>query len=108
MYHFHFKEKNLCIFAPSAKRESKATFHQLHYEMDYDKTKYKNWLRSGLIFGVIMFVLMQLIYPLIQNSEITPRNLLLTLPIWLLGGLAWGLSMKWWMNRKGQSPNKAS
>lgn len=70
------------------------------------KNTTKNWLKSGLYFGVFMFLSMVIIYPLIQGKEITLENIMIGVPLWVVGGLIWGLTMKWWMNKKGKE-NKA-
>lgn len=70
------------------------------------KNTTKNWLKSGLYFGVFMFLSMVIIYPLIQGKEITLENIMIGIPLWVVGGLIWGLTMKWWMNKKGKE-NKA-
>ena len=62
----------------------------------------RNWLKSGLYFGVFMFLCMVIIYPLIRGKEITLEDIMIGIPLWIIGGLVWGLTMKWWMNKKGK------
>ena len=62
----------------------------------------RNWLKSGLYFGVFMFLCMVIIYPLIRGKEITLEDIMIGMPLWIIGGLVWGLTMKWWMNKKGK------
>ena len=65
----------------------------------------RKWLVSGLFFGLFMFIAMEILYPLIAEHEITLRALLVGIPLWLLGGLGWGYTMKMVMNkieRKGK------
>ena len=66
----------------------------------------KNWLTSGLLWGLFMYVSMVLIYPMIRGVEITQKSILIGIPLWLIGGLGWGYTMKRWINKKGKE-NKA-
>lgn len=83
-------------------------YKNLNLDLDIieKKNTTKNWLKSGLFFGLFMFVTMQIIFPLIENKKITQKSILIGIPIWLICGLGWGLTMKWWMNKKGKE-NKA-
>lgn len=66
------------------------------------KNRTKNWLKSGFYFGVFMFLCMVIIYPLIKGNEITLKHILIGIPTWMIGGLIWGLTMKWWMSKRGK------
>lgn len=58
------------------------------------KNTTRRWLISGLLFGLFMFIMMAIIYPLVTHQEITLRSLLISVPLWLIGGLGWGYTMK--------------
>ena len=77
-------------------------YKNINLEIPQKKNTTKIWLRSGLIFGLLMYVTMSIIFPLIEREEITQKKLLIGIPIWLICGLGWGLTMKWWMNKKGK------
>lgn len=77
-------------------------YRNIKLEIPEKKKSTKNWLKSGFFFGLFMFVVMQIIFPLIERDEITQRSLLIGIPVWMICGLAWGLTMKWWMNKKGK------
>ncbi len=81
-------------------------YKNINLEIPEKKNSTKNWLKSGLFFGLFMYVSMIIIFPLIKGEEITQRNLLIGLPFWLIGGLGWGYMMKRWMSKKGKE-NKA-
>ena len=81
-------------------------YKNINLEIPEKKNPTKNWLKSGLFFGLFMYISMIIIFPLIKGEEITQRNLLIGLPFWLIGGLGWGYMMKRWMNKKGKE-NKA-
>lgn len=61
----------------------------------------KNWVKSGLSFAVLMFILMTFILPLLINEEITWLTVGLGLIIWPIGGLAFGYWMKIYFGKKG-------
>lgn len=60
-----------------------------------------NWVKSGVSFGVTMFVLMTLL----GQEPADWRKLLVSFLIYLAGGLCWGYSMKRFLLRK---PKKQS
>jgi len=41
-----------------------------------------------------MFIAMEILYPLNAEHEITLKALLITAPLWMICGLAWGYTMK--------------
>ena len=75
-------------------------YKNLNLEIIEKKITTKHWLKSGLFFGLFMFVIMQILFPLIENKKITPKSILIGIPLWLICGLCWALTMKWWMNKK--------
>lgn len=77
-------------------------FKVLILEIPAKKNSTKSWLKSGLFFGLFMYVTMILIFPLIKGEEITQRSLLVGFPFWIIGGLGWGYIMKKWMNKRGK------
>ena len=84
-------------------------YKNLNLEILEKKNTTKHWLKSGLFFGLFMTVIMQILFPLIENKEITPKSILIGIPLWLICGLGWALTMKWWMNKNGKenrAPNK--
>lgn len=52
------------------------------------------WVKQGLIFGASMYVVMTLFLPLMQGEGITFRKTLIGIPIWTIGGLGFGYTMK--------------
>ncbi len=49
---------------------------------------------------------MVLIFPLIKGKEISLESIAIGIPLWMIGGLSWGYTMKLWINKKGKV-NKA-
>lgn len=79
-----------------------ARFKNIHTEIPKQKNTTKNWLKSGLLWGLIMFLLMTFVFPLVVHEPISKMKILTGIPIWLLGGLIFGYTMKIWMNKKGK------
>ena len=65
----------------------------------YSEPTTPQWLLAGMVFGVFMYVLMEILFPLIQGESLTQKRLLIGIPAWLIGGLIFGLITKW-LNRK--------
>jgi hypothetical protein len=77
-------------------------YKNLNLEIPETKNSTKNWLKSGLLWGLFMYVAMTFIFPLIEQEQISRMKILIGIPIWLFGGLGFGYTMKILMNRKGK------
>ena len=53
------------------------------------------WWINGLIFGVFLYIINTLVFPLIDGQNLTPRNLLIGIPISIVFGLLYGLTERW-------------
>ncbi len=63
----------------------------------------KKWILEGILFGVFMYILNVFIFPLIGIGEWhSTKKIITALPIWLLGGLGYGYTMKMYYNRKNK------
>ncbi len=80
-------------------------FERLNVENVYNPFAGNNWVKQGLIWGAVMYVLMTFIFPLLTNDAITQKDALLSIPIWLVGGLVFGYFLKRFMDEKGDSVN---
>ena len=58
------------------------------------------WLKQGLSFGLFMFVFMNLITPLIDETPFNWKKILISIPIWLVAGLGFGYFMKLFLGKK--------
>ncbi len=63
-----------------------------------------SWLRLGIGFGAMMFILMGLLDPWISGESITGKSALRSLIVCSLAGLFFALTLKWWMSLRGK-PN---
>jgi|SRR5690554_1897904 len=52
------------------------------------------WIRQGLSWSFFMYVFMALMFPLIFGEIVTLNKLLIGIPIWILGGLGFGFTMR--------------
>ncbi|AUC16039.1 hypothetical protein BTO06_13120 [Tenacibaculum sp. SZ-18] len=54
----------------------------------------KKWIKSGLVWGMIMFIIMTLMYPYFNDEEITTKKILIGFILWTIGGVLFGLTLK--------------
>jgi len=59
----------------------------------------KKWWKVGLVWGFFMYLAMTIFIPILQKKSITQDTLLISIPIWIVGGLLYGFSMKKFNNR---------
>ena len=64
---------------------------QHDHEADYAGNR---WIFTGIVFGVVMCAFYFLLALISPDWNFTLKNALLLLPIWVLGGLAYGGIMK--------------
>jgi hypothetical protein len=83
------------------KQQERKEMKTKNFEFSEMKQSTIKWLKSGLFFGLFMYLIMIIVFPWIDGEEITQRKLLIGIPFWLIGGLGWGYIMKVWMKRKG-------
>lgn len=70
------------------------------YKSELDKPKWKFVLAYGLAYGLVMFVF-TLAYDYFFNKEVfTAKEVLIRFVVWLLGGLAYGLLFRWFVERR--------
>ncbi len=83
-------------------------YQNLNLEPVTAKMTAKSGLIMGLIWGLFMYLVMTFIFPLIMQEEMTQKSMLIGIPIWLIAGLAFGFTMKIWMNKKGKIAHSKS
>jgi preprotein translocase subunit Sss1 len=71
---------------------------------DFD---HKNWIKTGLLWGLFMFLVGSIGFPYFNGQEITWKSVLLGIVIWTIGGLGFGYTMKFiWkkiINKNGKN-----
>lgn len=50
----------------------------------------KSWIKFGLILAVVMFIIFNIFFPLVDGKEIIVKKLLLFFPLYLVFGLIFG------------------
>ena len=78
-------------------------YKNISLEIPEKKNTTTSWLKSGLLWGLIMYVLMILLFPLIMHGQLSGKIMLIGIPIWLIAGLGFGYTMKTWVNKKGKT-----
>ncbi len=57
-----------------------------------------SWWYAGLRWGLFMYIWAVILNPLLFRDEITLKKLLIGIPVWISGGLLFGLCMKLFMS----------
>lgn len=60
----------------------------------------KSWIKFGLIWGVFMFLMMNIVFPLIDGNGLDIKRVLIGIPVWIVFGLIFG-----YVSRKKPKPN---
>lgn len=50
----------------------------------------KQWIWTGIGWGLFMYVIMQIVYPLWEGDFAWSRSHLIFFVMWIFGGLVWG------------------
>ncbi|MGQ2982422.1 hypothetical protein [Flavobacterium sp.] len=50
----------------------------------------KKWVRSGLVWGGILYVITMVLFPLIDHEKFDTVKILLGIPLWVIVGLTIG------------------
>ncbi len=54
----------------------------------------KCWIKIGLIWGGLMFVIMAFIFPFFTDGGIDRKQILINITVWVIAGLVFGYMMK--------------
>lgn len=58
----------------------------------------KSWIKTGLSWGVSMFIMMSIIFPLCDGSEINTKTIIMGIVLWTISGFIFGFTMKLFFN----------
>jgi hypothetical protein len=61
----------------------------------------KKWVRSGLVWGGVLYILTMVVFPLFDHERFTLTKILLGIPLWIVVGLIIGYLLKG--NKKDKS-----
>lgn len=50
----------------------------------------KNWWIRGIVWGLLMFLVLGIVFPLIRNERLSAPGILIQLGIWIAIGLIFG------------------
>ena len=50
----------------------------------------KKWVRSGLLWGGVLYIITMVLFPLIDGEKYKTLKLLLGVPLWIIVGLTMG------------------
>lgn len=75
-------------------------FQAMNIEKTPNPFDNKNWIKTGLSWGIFMFLMMTIVFPYLFNEAISTKSIVLGAVIWSIGGLAFGYTMKLSFNSK--------
>lgn len=52
------------------------------------------WIKLGPFWGLFMYIFMVLLFPLIDGEGLSTWKVVLGIPIWTIGGIGFGYTMK--------------
>jgi len=59
-----------------------------------------NWINRGILWGIVMFIIMSILYPIAKGQELTLLHIGIGFAKWIvIIGPLWGLAMQLFMNR---------
>lgn len=82
------------------KKQKKRFENIQNEELPFEIQKKHNWIISGLIFGILMYIFNVLLINTPTVEEIFSSRGFISLMIWLIGGLGFGAFMKWYLSSK--------
>ena len=68
-----------------------------------NQTSWKYWIIRGIGWGIFMFIFMNFLYPFIAGHEINWNSVLISIPLWMIAGLLFGASMKFFMSQRSSN-----
>ena len=77
-------------------------FENMEVEQVTNPFEKKTWIKTGLSWGAVMFVVMTFVFPYFDGQEITRSGIVIGLIFWTIGGLMFGYTMKLIMNKKNK------
>ena len=63
----------------------------------------KKWLRSGLVWGGVLYIIAMIIFPIIDGERLSYHKILLGIPFWIIIGLIIGYLFE--KKRHGKAKN---
>lgn len=61
------------------------------------------WWKSGLFYGTFMYFFSTFVIPTMTGIKITQFNILINIPIWIIGGAIFGLGLQYSLRKKKPS-----
>ena len=74
-------------------------YENINVELTPNPFDKNTWIKTGLSWGIFMFIAMSIITPYFEGEEITLKSIILGIVIWSIGGIGFGYSMKKIMNK---------
>ncbi|GHT69115.1 hypothetical protein AGMMS50239_35380 [Bacteroidia bacterium] len=68
-------------------------FRKLSIKNRLKTYKSNKWIRSGLLWGAFMYLSTVIFFPLFNGEKITMSAIWIGIPLWVIGGLAFGYTL---------------
>ena len=81
-------------------------YENIELELKVDLFSKKTWIKTGLGWGAIMFLIMSIGFPYLEDTEITLTSLTIGFIVWTIAGLVFGYTMKSYMGKRGDKLDK--
>ena len=81
-----------------------ARYQNINYDFDPNPFAGYGWVSQGLAWGLVMYILMAIMFPIFIGDGLTLKHALISIPLWGIGGLAFGYTLKLINNRSGMKP----
>ena len=52
------------------------------------------WVKTGLTWGMTMFLMIVIVFPWFQGKEITVKSVVVGIILWGIGGILFGFTMR--------------
>jgi len=75
---------------------SKQAARYAHLDLQHIPNRYAGlgWIKEGISWAFFTYLLVEILFPLIMHENYQLKKLLLSIPLWLLGGLGYGYTLK--------------
>lgn len=65
-------------------------FNNINFESVSEVYRNEKWVLTGVLWGLIMFIFLEILHPWITNQEYNLNKMIIGLIIWTLGGVIFG------------------
>lgn len=75
-------------------------FENLNFSGKIEIYSGQGWIKQGLFWAAYMYLFMTFLFPLVFNESYSMTKILIGIPLWIIFGLIYGYSLKYFIERK--------